>query len=264
MTTPAHDPSDPRPSAWARFRLWWRGTKPTDAIGALFAAGSAVIAIWALVQANETAERQSRLEREQSAPVLAPETPPEVRGKRITVHTQYRKIRKRADRVLVRRDPDGRGHVIIPMRNGGAGIALTVGLPVVVEDCLQQPDALPPSAAGLLGTYALPSGASDQLAYFQPRGRRRHAPRYESGSVEVDGKRRSYGWNYARYSRTDQQGKLNLLLWYTDGARRKLRWTCTTYNRQERSSRKDGYQYAVEQQIYGSKDFPPEIDTIAP
>jgi hypothetical protein len=143
------------------------------------------------------------------------------------------------------------------MRNGGSGIALTVGLPLVVEDCEREPQALPSSTVGLLGTYALPSGSSDQLAFFQPKGTKFH-----NGSVEVGGKRLWYGWDYAGFGTRPNPARQNLLLWYTDGARRKLRWTCTAYNEAETTPY--GQQYAVQSQIYGSKDFPRGVDTISP
>jgi hypothetical protein len=157
--------------------------------------------------------------------------------------------------MLLSRTP--RGHVVIPMRNGGAGIALTVGLPVLVQDCEREPQALPSTTVGLLGTYALPSGGSDQLAYFQPNG-----PKYRNGLVVLDGKRRWYGWDYVHFGKRPKPAKQKLLLWYTDGARRKLRWTCTTYSQKE--STPYGRQYTVGQQIYGSKDFPAEADNVSP
>ncbi len=216
---------------------------------------SVVISGLALFQSNQTAERQASFEQEQSAPVLAPGTEPGDRGRTITVNTEYRKVRKRADRMLLSRGP--RGHLVLPMRNGGAGIALTVGLPLLVEDCVTEPKVLPPSTVGLLGTYALPSGSSEQLGYFQPKG-----PKYRNGSVEVDGKRRWYGWDYVNFGIRPKPATQNLLLWYTDGARRKLRWTCTTYSAAGTTA--DGQEYAVQAQVYGSNEFPEDADTISP
>jgi hypothetical protein len=246
--------SDDPPNRWRRFRSWWRDTKPTDAIGAVFGVVSVVIAALALWQSNQTANRQTDFEQEQSAPVLAPGTPSEVRGKTITVDTEFRRVTKRADRMLLRREP--RGHLVVPMRNGGAGIALTVGLPLLVEDCVEQPQALPSTTVGLLGTYSVPSGSYEQLAYFQPHGKE-----YANGSVQVDGQSRWYGWDYARFGQSPEPTSTNVLVWYTDGARRKLRWTCTTYSAAKRTA--DGEQFAVQAQVYGSRDFPEEADTIA-
>ena len=142
---------------------------------------------------------------------------------------------------------------MIPLRNGGAGIALTVGLPLLVEDCLKEPAALPEGVVGRLGTYTLPSGTADQLAYFQPRG-----AQYEGGSVEVDGSKRWYGWDYAEFGSSPKPRARKVLVWYTDGARRKLRWTCTTY----RLARKTHYgeEYRVHAQRYGSRDYPAQAD----
>jgi hypothetical protein len=253
-TDPPDPSSEPVTSSWQRFRAWLLDVKPTDVLGVLFAAASVGLSIAAIVVSERTADKQSKFEREQSAPVLAPETPPEIRGRPIPVTTQYEKVRKRADRLLVR--TSGRGHVIVPMRNGGSGIALTVGLPVLVQDCDREPAALPSSAVGLLGTYSLPSGAYDQLAYFQPK-----PSLFRAGSVEVDGKRFWYGWDYVNFGKRPKPTSQKLLLWYTDGARRKLRWTCTTYSRQEATPY--GRQYAVSQQIYGSKDVPEDLDSFS-
>jgi hypothetical protein len=227
----------------------------SDVIAVIFGALSLGFSGYALWLSNRTSEKQTTFEQEQSAPVLAPGTPPELRGRIVTVNTDYRKVLKRADRMLLRRAH--RGHIVVPMRNGGSGIALTVGLPVVVEDCDREPKALPASTVGLLGTYALPSGSSDQLAYFQPRG-----PKFRAGSVEVGGQRLSYGWDYAHFGVSPKPASQNLLLWCTDGARRKLRWTCTAYSKAEKNPY--GRQYVVQSQIYGSKDFPEGVDTVSP
>jgi hypothetical protein len=250
----------PKPSFLKRFLTWWRPTKPSDAFGLVFTALSVVISVLAFMKATQTAEdqqdtqhRQATFEREQSAPVLAPGTPLQQRGQTIKVFTDYREVRKRADRLLLNRQL---GHFVVPMRNGGAGIALTVGLPLLVQDCLLEPVVLPSEkTVGLLGTYLIPSGGSDQLAYFQPKG-----PKYQTGSVDVGGTKLWYSWDYANFGRKPKPASRNLLLWYTDGARRRLRWTCTTY--QPAKATEDGQQYAVSSQIYGSKEFPSDADTI--
>jgi hypothetical protein len=150
----------------ARFRAWWRGTKPADVFGML----SVLIAVVALVEAGQVTRGQFSLERqteELSAPVLAPGSPPTERGQRIVVSTEYgSKLDKRADRLLLQ--TQGRARLVIPAVNGGAGIALTVGLPVVVEDCATEPGLLPAGAVSLQGTYVIPSGGSDQLGFLSP------------------------------------------------------------------------------------------------
>ena len=214
---------------------------------------SVLIAGLALFQSCQTEDRQSTFEQEQSAPVLAHGTPLEQRGRTARVSTEYRTVVKRLDRMLLRRGR--RGHVIIPVQNGGAGLALLVGMPLLVEDCENEPAKLPSRTVGRLGVYAVPSGGTEQLAYFQPEG-----PEFRNGTVEVDGKQRWYGWDYARFGTDPKPTSRNLLLWYTDGARRRLRWTCVEYTLQERT--KYGEQYAVQGHFYGSKAFPDEVDTI--
>jgi hypothetical protein len=244
--------------AWQRFRAWWNGTKPTDVLGLVFTLASVAFAGWALYKSNETAKAQRaasddqadfqrRAEEEQSAPLLAPETPPGVRGKKIRVTTQYATVHKRADRLFLdRKGP----RFVIPVRNGGAGIALTVGLPVLVEDCDQEPRTLPAPTVGLLGTYVIPTGESDQLAYLQPK---RTATGFEPGRVRVAGRSRWYGWDYKHFGTKPTPATRKVLLWYTDGAQHELRWTCTSYIPAKGSA--GGSQYAVESQIYGHRPW---------
>jgi hypothetical protein len=155
-----------------------------------------------------------------------------------------------------------RGHVIVPVRNGGEGQALLVGFPVLVEDCEAEPAALPTSTVGRLGVYSVPSGETEQLGYFQPQDPD-DPQKYKNGDVDVDGKSRWYGWDYAQFGEQPEPRSQNLLLWYTDGARRMLRWTCITYTLKAKETTKYGEQYAVDGHFYGSKEFPEDADTIA-
>jgi hypothetical protein len=179
------------------------------------------------------------------------------------VFTEHRSVVKRLDRMLLRTvDPGGLGHVIVPVTNGGEGLALLVGFPLLVEDCEGQPAALPTNTVGRLGVYSVPSGASEQLGYFQPQDPE-DPQKYENGTVDIDGKRHWYGWDYAQFGEKPEPTSQNLLLWYTDGARQRLRWTCTTYTLKGDETTTYGEQYAVEGHFYGSREFPEEADTIS-
>jgi hypothetical protein len=229
-------------------------------IGAVLSLGAVAVSIFALVQSNDTADKQATFEQEQSAPVLAPEASPKDRGKTLTVHTAYRTYDKRADRMLLTRRDKGetRGHLVIPVRNGGAGLALTVGVPLLVQDCVREPERLPTRTAGLLGTYVVPSGSSDQLGYFEPPRKQQ-----QNGNLSVAGERRWYRQDYRNFGGRGGTPTWNVLLWYTDGARRKLRWTCTNYGSKPTKTA-DGEEYAVRSQIYGSRNFPRDADSVSP
>jgi hypothetical protein len=126
---------------------WWKErsseTKPTDVASVALTMGSIILAVVALTKANQAAPQQQ----EQAAPVLAPGTPLEERGEIEDVAVEYAKVTKRLDRLFLDRsattEEPPRGRLVIPLRNGGAGIALTVGLPVVVADCAKQPALMP-------------------------------------------------------------------------------------------------------------------------
>lgn len=220
------------------FRNWWKGTKPTDLLSVIMSLLSVAIAFWALYKANQVSNQQE----EAAAPVLAPGTSLAERGARLVVYTDYAKVIKRADRLYLDR---GAGRVVIPIRNGGSGIALTIGRPVVVSDCAEEPNELPDSAvAPPLGAYVISSGDSDQLGFVQPAAGAKK--RYVSNQAW-------YSFNYRDFGTHTAAGTFgNLLIWYTDGAQRRLRWTCDTYQ-----SSPDGYgdewvSYATQ---YGTRDM---------
>ena len=91
------------------------------------------------------------------------------RGKTVRVATQYAFVSKRADRLYLSRQT---GRFVIPLQNGGSGIAVTVGFPIVVQSCDAEPRPLieqtlvkMPTFQAKIGGYVLPSGDSDQLGY---------------------------------------------------------------------------------------------------
>jgi hypothetical protein len=220
-----------------------------SALAALAAVASAGIAIVALVEADHASTTAENLE----APLLAPTTPLGSRGKTITVATQYASVTKRADFLYWNSSTQ---RLVVPLENGGGGIAMTVGVPVIVEDCAKEPDLLPRAAVGLLGTYVIPSGGTDQLGYVHP-----NKQLYRAGYVTADGRRLWFSFDYGAFRQTSDplQPELppaaNLLIWYTDGALRKLYSTCISYTRVVPPV--DGVsQWAVLAQRYSSRPWP--------
>lgn len=254
-------------------------------VAALFAAVSVLVAIAAYIEARKATSSQAlfqaRQEVEQSAPILAPDTPPDQRGKTLTVVTTYATLKKRADflfdspRVVCgpersprrqrlshrkRSTPNGtslpvtcrsaRWRIVVPVRNGGAGIALTVGLPLIVQDCNREPKYLPAGTVGTVGSYIVPPGSSDQLAYLAPSGPSSDLPNAPGGGyVSVGSSRFWYSWNYRGFGVGNQPA--NLLIWYTNSALDELRWTCATYGHSNLES-----EWALLGEEYGSR-IPP-------
>jgi len=236
-----------------RFGSWVRGTKPTDVLSVVMALLSVVVAALALHKADQVAQQQE----EASAPVLAPGTPLSDRGKRVWVNTEYAKVSKRLDRMFLDRSApalgaNGRmihvGRIVLPLRNGGVGVALTVGRPVLVQDCDRQPRYLPATAVGLLGTYLLPTNGSDQLGYLQ-------RPTDKGGSINLDGTSYWYSFDYRHFGEIGATRPTNLVIWYTDGARRLLRWTCISYSYDPANSHGQQTEWAVAAQEYGTRPF---------
>lgn len=240
--------------AGSRFRDWCVGTKPTDVLSVLMALLSVAIAGIALHKADQVAAQQE----EASAPVLAPDTPPGDRGKRRWVTTEFARVKKRLDRTYLDRaaltQSHGKkfhvGRLVMPVTNGGAGIALTVGRPVLVQDCNTEPQHLPASTVGALGTYSVPSGGADQLGYLQ-------RPSDPSGHVTINGKSYWWSFDYRHFGEIggSNLGSANLVLWYTDGARRLLRWTCINYSIDGANTRGPQTEWAVQAHEYGTRPF---------
>ena len=125
------------------FRGWWAGTKPTDLLSVIVALISVGLAGsgWALYRTNQVSQQQA----EASAPVLAAGTLLKERGQKMTVVTDFATTVKRADRMFLDRQA---GRLIIPLLNGGSGIAMTIGLPLLVADCSREPSMLRSPAVG--------------------------------------------------------------------------------------------------------------------
>ena len=220
-----------------------------SAIAALAAIASAIIAVIAIDKADQAATTAENL----SAPLLAPTTPLDERGTMVTVTTQYASVRKRADflywNALTQR-------FVVPVENGGGGIAMTVGVPVIVEDCATEPSFLPGAAVGLVGTYALTSGGTDQLGYVHP-----NRQLYRPGSVTADGRRLWFNFDYSAFKeqadplQPELPPAANLLIWYTDGALRKLYATCISYTRVA-PPLAGASEWAVLAQRYSSRPWP--------
>lgn len=226
------------------FLGWWAGTKPMDIITGLVSLLSIGIALVAFVKADEASNQQA----EAAAPVLAPGTPPSERGKHILVTTEYAEVRKRADRLFLDRST---GRLVIPIRNGGIGIAMAIGLPVIVADCREEPAILPDTTVlPPLGTYVVPSGNADQLAYIEPKGR--------AGGAVPGRPKLWFSFDYRRFGKITPavSDRASLLLWYTDGAQRKLRWTCVSYLPAGHNSRGQT-EWGVYDQYFGTRQMVP-------
>ena len=243
--------------------IWFRRVKLAD-LGALFGIVSVLVAIAAYVEARQATSSQSafqaRQEVEQSAPILAPDTAPDERGRNMTVTTQSsnKPVSKRADWLylnpLAVPNPP-RSRIVIPVRDGGAGTGMTVGLPLVVQDCTSEPKYLPPSAMGTVGSYTVPPGATDQLAYLSPeRGKTDLANAPNGGYVAVGHQRFWYSWDYGRFGTPGST--INVLLLYTNSALSQLRWTCATYGPTNRY-----FQWDLQGEEYGERTPPKPLVT---
>lgn len=179
-------------------------------LGALVALGLSI------TTADEQRSFETRLEEEQFAALLTPGTPREQRGTRLVVHSDWARIAKRADRLFVER-----GRIVVPVRNAGPGIALTVGRPLVVRDCDDvQPTRLPARLLAPIGSYVIPRGEADQLA-FKHRDVVPHRPPLDDV--------RWFSPYFQTFASNVRLG--SILLLYTDSERRRLRWTCVLYGR---------------------------------
>ena len=218
---------------------WMRGTKPTDLLLVLTAAVSIVVSVIALQRSDQVAA----LQQAESSPVLAPGTDLADRGRVMTIATETTTVRKRADWLFIDRRA---GRLVIPLRNGGNGIAMIVGRPVLVENCTLEPQRLPLSTTGALGTYIIPSGGSDQLAWLARKSD-------VAGTVRVGNESFWYSFDYAHFGRigNSKSGPPSLVVWYTDGAQAKLRWSCMTFFRASGNNRMS--EWAVEGVVYGAR-----------
>lgn len=210
---------------------------------------SAAGALWAVLeadQANDAADAVARqqqafeadVEERESAPVLAPDVEPELRGKPIRVPTDRGTFTKnRAERLLVhiiqnRPADEPTPQIVVPMRNVGAGLAVvpvTLSFPTT---CPVEPPKrdLPVFESGQGGRYLGPSnilpGESRQLS-FSPLAGQRPEPYFRALKAT---------------------GELSLLVFYTDLLGRRLRWTCVTYQRGKRTD-----SWSVVYPYYGDK-----------
>jgi hypothetical protein len=239
-------------------RTGWRGLLRSPALPPITALLSVIVAGVSAYIAYSSSQDSASLARQQaeaSAPLLTPGTPPNQRApKHERVVTENAIVTKRLDRLYVdRAGPPPR--LVVPIRNGGSGIGLTIGQPVVVETCDGEPAALAArgreTIRGPLGDYVLPSGSSDQLAFVSTVFRRVH------GTVYVGSNKDWYTFDFGQFGLTKpNDGFAYLLIWYTDGAQRKLRWVCIQYQLRPGDSTRDKTEWAVNQQIFGATDLP--------
>lgn len=197
-----------------------------NVIAAIASAIAAGAAVWVAHEALHAQDKGLALERESAAPLLIPGTPSDARGTSIRVATTYGSVSKRADALLAQSQAD---QLIVPMRNAGAGAALAVGVPLIVGNCGSEAAALAQAGKerfiGRPGTAALGPGDSGQTIFRIPVSSRRR-------SVAGTTKRLPWNYDYPSLARTPSKVHpvyTNLLVWYTDLARDKLRWTCVEY-----------------------------------
>jgi hypothetical protein len=168
------------------------------------------------------------------------------------VALNFGRVTKRADRLYVapphRLAGIKQGRLVIPLQNGGSGIALLLGKPVLVSTCDDAHFLIKRFKSGT-PSYVVRSGEADQYGFFQPatpggrlpnggwytfdysrwgrskriharrQTRRRTSPRHQSQR-----RRRA-----AQYKPCPGEVHPNVIVWYTDGARTELRWVCAQY-----------------------------------
>lgn len=272
---------DPQPKHnLRRFGRWFvAGFKPGDLVTALSVL-LAGVGVWiafsqfkdALAQeasaARETAQQneEAAQENEDNEPFLIPATPPAERGIRKTADLNFGRVTKRADRLYVAPPHPTSGifkaRIVIPLQNGGNGIAIVFGRPVFISNCDRAAD-LPKHLAEPGGTYVVRTGEADQFGFFQPAASAGRIPGggwytfdYQHwGSSRVihgrSGHRRTTTYEPYRYEST-----ANVVVWYSDGARSRLRWMCAQYLFAGVGI--GGLQYATVGQTFGESGPPPQ------
>jgi len=213
----------------------------------------------------ELQNRQVQQQSEDNEPLLIPATPPAERGTIKTAYLNFGHVTKRADRLYVA-PAHPRAHIlkarlVIPLQNGGSGLALVYGHPVFISRC-DLADELPKRLAKPAGTYVVRTGEADQFGFFQPSTR--------GGSLLGGG---WYSFDYKQWGRSrvshrhhahrrtttympyPNEGTANVVVWYSDGARSTLRWMCAQYL--FAGVGRGGLEYAVTGQTFGQSGAPP-------
>jgi hypothetical protein len=271
--------SEPQPKPILRRLSQWfvKGFKPGDLVTALsvFIAG---VGVWIAFSqfkdalAQETrATKESQLQNEQiqqqsedNEPFLIPATPPAERGTIKTAYLNFGHITKRADRLYVApphpRSGIFKARLVIPLQNGGSGIALVYEHPAFVSSCARA-NELPKRLANPAGTYVVRTGEADQFGFFQPStpGGTLPSGGWYSFDYEQWGRSRlSHGRASHRratpYTPYRNESSANVVVWYSDGARSTLRWMCAQYV--FAGVGRGGLEYAVVGQTFGESGKP--------
>ncbi len=264
------------PKARGSFLQWFkRELTPGDLVTAVSVIIAGLGVLFAFLQfrdalsqeahASQQAARQNQeiaRQDEDNAPFLIPATPPAERGFVKTADLNFGHVTKRADRLYVAPPNPHAGvfkaRMVIPLQNGGTGIALIYGRPAFVSGC-DVARELAPRLAIPAGTYVVRSGEADQFGFFQPSIRGGRLP--DGGWYSFDYNR----WGESRAARPRGRGpaytpfgyerNINVIVWYSDGARSKLRWSCAEYI--YAGVGRGGLEYAVTGQTFGDEGRPP-------
>jgi hypothetical protein len=118
---------------------------------------------------------------------------------------------------------------------------------------------LPTRLARPAGTYVVRSGEADQFGFFQPSIRGGHLAHggwysfdYQRWGASQMARPRGRGPAYTPFG---YESNINVLVWYSDGARSKLRWSCAEYI--FAGIGRGGLEYAVTGQTFGEAGKPP-------
>lgn len=259
-----------------RFLRWFeRELRPGDLVTAASVIVAGIGVLFGFMQFRDAVSQEARASQqtarqneelaqqdENNEPFLIPATPPAERGFVKTADLNFGHVTKRADRLYVApRDPRAgmyKARVVIPLQNGGTGIALIYGRPTFVSGC-DVARKLPTRLARPAGTYVVRSGEADQFGFFQPSTRGGHLA--HGGWYSFDYQR----WGASQMARPRRRGpaytpfgyesNINVLIWYSDGARSKLRWSCAEYI--FAGIGRGGLEYAVTGQTFGEAGKPP-------
>lgn len=132
-----------------------------------------------------------------------------------------------------------------------------------MSDCARA-NRLPKRLAGTPGTYVVRSGQADQFGFFQEglvhgqiKGGGWYSNRYQGWGRSREMRIRRHHRSKVEYLPYKYEKMVNVMVWYSDGARSKLRWTCVQYG--STGIAIGGMQYEVTGQTFGQSGAPPPV-----
>lgn len=130
-----------------------------------------------------------------------------------------------------------------------------------MSDCALA-NRLPKRLAGPPGAYVVRSGEADQFGFFEPNalvhGRIKggwYSNRYQRWGMSREKRIRRHHRTKIKFQTYGRENSVNVMFWYSDGARSKLRWTCVQYGTTGVGN--GGLQYEVTGQVFGRSGAPP-------